>query len=211
MKVLLASKGWIGLALLALVLGACAAPASESGSQRPAGAIPSPAGTAGPVAAAASPTANAQALPVTFATALTDVKTGQTFKLGDFGSSVVLVEDMAVWCTTCFQQQTQVLALHAALADRKDFVDVTLDVDSHENAAMLKAYTDKNDFVGLYAVVPAEVTRELAAHFGAQYLNPPSAPMFVIDRQGGVHALPFGVKTAAALQQDLQPYLDGKS
>jgi hypothetical protein len=46
---------------------------------------------------------------------------------------------------------------------------------------------------------------------GEQYLNPPSAPMFVVDRQGGVHALPFGVKSADALQKALQPYLDGKS
>jgi hypothetical protein len=187
----------IGLLLLALVLAACAAPASGSGLT-----------TVAP-AATASPTAPS-ALPVTVATGLTGVKTGQAFRLAGFGQRVVLVEDMAVWCTTCFQQQTQVLALHKALAGRENFVYVTLGVDAHENAATLKAYTAKNAFTGLYAVAPPQVTRELAAHFGDQYLNPPSAPMFVIDGRGGRHALPFGVKNAAALQQALQPYLDGK-
>ena len=209
----------IGLLLLALALAACAAPASGTGSSRRATLGPSAGGAAtampaAPAMTAAATTAAAAARPalrVTFASSLTDVKTGQVFKLADFSHRVVLVEDMAVWCTTCFQQQTQVLALHKALASRDDFVDITLDVDAHENAATLKAFTAKNAFAGLYAVAPPEVIRELAAHLGEQYLNPPSAPMFVVDRQGGVHALPFGVKSADALQKALQPYLDGKS
>jgi thiol-disulfide isomerase/thioredoxin len=204
----------IGFLLLSLALAACAAPASGTGSSSRATPDVSAGGptTAMPAAPAMTAAATtAPALPVTFASSLTDVKTGRVFKLADFSHRVVLVEDMAVWCTTCFQQQTQVLALHKALAGRDDFVDVTLDVDAHENAATLKAYAAKNAFAGLYAVAPPEVTRELAAHLGEQYLNPPSAPMFVVDRQGGVHALPFGVKSADAMQKALQPYMDGKS
>jgi hypothetical protein len=32
--------------------------------------------------------------------------------------------------------------------------------------------------------------------------------MLIIDRQGKVHPLPFGVKSAADLQAALQPFLD---
>ena len=43
---------------------------------------------------------------------------------------------------------------------------------------------------------------------GQQFLNPPSAPMFIIDRHGVVHPLPFGVKSAADLQKALEPFLN---
>jgi hypothetical protein len=43
--------------------------------------------------------------------------------------------------------------------------------------------------------------------FGNQFLNPPSTPMLIIDRKGGVHPLPFGIKTAEDLQKALEPFL----
>src|SRR6516164_10173988 len=39
---------------------------------------------------------------------LVNAHTGQTYKLTDYKGKVLLVEAMAVWCTNCFQQQTQV-------------------------------------------------------------------------------------------------------
>jgi hypothetical protein len=51
------------------------------------------------------------------------------------------------------------------------------------------------------------VAREIATLYGDQFINPPSAPMLVIDRQGKAHPLPFGVKDAAALQAALEPFL----
>jgi thiol-disulfide isomerase/thioredoxin len=36
---------------------------------------------------------------------LTDVATGQTFKLSDFKGKPVLLESFAVWCPTCLRQQ----------------------------------------------------------------------------------------------------------
>ena len=38
-------------------------------------------------------------------------------------------------------------------------------------------------------------------------MNPPLAPMLFIDRQGGVHSLPYGLKKAESLQNTLAPYL----
>ena len=42
---------------------------------------------------------------------------------------------------------------------------------------------------------------------GSQFLNPSSAPMYIIDRKGDVHLLPFGVKSAVDLFAALEPFL----
>jgi peroxiredoxin len=139
---------------------------------------------------------------------LTDVNTGESFKVADFHGKVVLVETMAVWCPTCFTQQKEVQTLHELLGMRDDLVSLGLDIDPNETADILKAYTNKNGFDWLYAVAPAEVAREIGHLYGDQFLNPPSAPMLIIDRQGQVHPLPFGVKSAQALQEALGPYLN---
>ncbi len=132
--------------------------------------------------------------PAFFGTSLKDVRSGDTFTINDFKGKVVLVETMAVWCTTCYQQQTQIKALHDALGMRADFVSVSLDIDPHEDASILTAYTQKNSsFDWRYAVAGADIAREIGKTFGDQFLNPPSAPVFVVDRHGVAHALPFGV------------------
>ncbi len=161
---------------------------------------------------AMQPTAGAMMeAPAWFGTSLKDVRSGDSFTLDDFKGKVVLVETMAVWCTTCFQQQTQIKALHASLGMRDDFVSVSLDIDPNEDQSTLAAYTQKNSgFDWRYAVAGADVTREVGQTFGDQFLNPPSAPVFVIDRHGVAHPLPFGVKSAQDLMKAIQPYLDAK-
>ena len=149
----------------------------------------------------------AMAGPAWFTANLTNVNTGDNFTLADFKGKVVLVETMAVWCSTCLRQQTNVLALHEALGERDDFVSVALDIDLNEDAQLLQAYTTKHGFDWVYAVATLEVAREIGQLYGPQFLNPPSAPMFIIDRQGETHLLPFGVKDAPTLQEALAPLL----
>ncbi|HEX2993551.1 MAG TPA: hypothetical protein VHP14_01935, partial [Anaerolineales bacterium] len=77
--------------------------------------------------------------------------------------------------------------------------------------ATLTAYTQKNSgFDWKYAVAGADVAREIGKAYGDQFLNPPSAPIFVIDRKGVAHPLPFGIKSAEDLMKAIQPYLDAK-
>lgn len=147
--------------------------------------------------------------PAWFGAALTDVHTGETFMLGDFKGKVVLVETMAQWCPKCLEQQRQVQALREQLGARDDLVVLGLDVDPNEDAATLKTYIEGHGFDWLYAVAPAEVAREMAQLYGDQFLNPSSTPMLIIDRDGEVHALPFGIKSAADLMQALEPFLKG--
>ena len=146
--------------------------------------------------------------PVWFGTALTDARTGQTFSINDFKGKVVLVETMAIWCSNCLKQQGQVKALHEQLGARDDFVSIGLDIDPNENAEALKGYVESKGFDWLYAVPSANVSREIAALYGDQFLNPPSTPIVVIGRHGEAHPLPYGIKSADDLMQAIQPFLD---
>ncbi len=147
-------------------------------------------------------------LPAWYGVELTDVNTGAAFKIADFQDKVVLVETMAVWCSTCLRQQQQVQALHELLGEREDVVSLALDIDPNETPDILKSHADRYGFDWIYAVAPVEVAREIGQLYGDQFLNPPSAPVLIIDRQGEVHPLPFGVKSAQALQESLDPYLN---
>jgi thiol-disulfide isomerase/thioredoxin len=147
--------------------------------------------------------------PAWLGTSLTNVKTGEAFKISDFKGKVVLVENLAMWCPSCKKQQEQVKALHAVLGMNKDLVSIGLDVDSKENATDLKTYTEKNGFDWIYAVATEDITREIGKLYGAQFLNPPSTPILIIDRKGEVHPMPFGIKTADDLNKFIEPFLSG--
>jgi len=138
---------------------------------------------------------------------MTDVLTGQDFSMNDFSGKVVLMETMAEWCSTCLQQQIEVKKLQGLINNSKDVVHVSLDTDFHEDAASLKEYAATWGFDWYFAVAPLEVDRAPGNLYSAEFMNPPFAPMLFIDRQGGVHVLPFGIKKAEALQSALTPYL----
>ncbi|MFQ5815689.1 MAG: hypothetical protein ACE5G7_04255, partial [Candidatus Hydrothermarchaeaceae archaeon] len=42
---------------------------------------------------------------------LTDVATGERFRIRDFKGKPILVESFAVWCTTCLEQQRKIKEL----------------------------------------------------------------------------------------------------
>jgi thiol-disulfide isomerase/thioredoxin len=146
--------------------------------------------------------------PAWFSASFTDARTGAAFSINDLKGKVILVETMAMWCSNCRQQQGQVKALREALGQRDDFVAIGLDIDPNENLANLKTYVETNGFDWLYAVPSADVSREISSLYGAQFLNPPSTPIVLIDRHGVATALPFGVKSAEQLLQFIQPLLD---
>jgi hypothetical protein len=146
--------------------------------------------------------------PEWFSASLVNVNTQDRFKIEDFKGKVILVETLAMWCSTCRRQQNEVVILHEQLGDRDDFISIGLDIDPNEIADDLKTYTQNNGFDWTYAISPPAVSNEIAELYGVQFLNPPSAPMFIIDREGTVHPLRFGVKSADELLETLQPFLD---
>jgi hypothetical protein len=144
-----------------------------------------------------------------FDVTLVDVRTGQRFTINDLQGKVVLVETLAMWCSSCLQQQEQVKILHDRLSADDDFVSIGLDIDINENADDLKMYTENNGFDWLYVIAPVEVAREISNLYGAQFLNPPSTPILVIDKSGQVHLMPFGIKSADTLNDFIAPLLSG--
>jgi thiol-disulfide isomerase/thioredoxin len=146
--------------------------------------------------------------PEWFTVSLTDVSSMMSFTIKDLKGKVVLVEPFAIWCPNCLQQQNQVKMLHEKLGEREDFVSIGLNVDPNENAEDVKAYINQRGFDWKYVNAPSEVQRNISDLYGTLYLNPSSTPIFIIDRQGVVHLLPFGVKSAETLYEALQPFLD---
>lgn len=150
---------------------------------------------------------NAMDSPLWFETSFTNVNTGETFMITDFKGKVVLVENLAMWCSNCKQQQMQVKNLHNMLGMNKDLVSIGLDIDINENADDLKAYTASNGFDWIYAVATKDVAREIGELYGEQFLNPPSTPILIIDRKGQVHPMPLGLKSADDLKAFIEPFL----
>ncbi len=146
--------------------------------------------------------------PAWFSQTLTNVNSGETTSIQDLKGKVILVETMAIWCPKCLKQQGQVKALHETLGERDDFLSITLDIDSNEDANSLKFYAQENGFDWFYAVSTVDISRDIAAQYGDQFLNPPSTPIVVIDRHGVSHPMPFGFKSADDLLKFIQPFLD---
>ena len=138
---------------------------------------------------------------------LTDINSGTTFRLNDEQGKVILVETMAVWCSNCLKQQQEVSQLLASLGPRDDFVSLAINIDPNEDDATLSSYTQQHGFDWRYVVASDDLINEISSLYGAQYLNPPSTPMLIIDQQGQAHTLPFGIKSAADLQAALAMYL----
>ncbi len=137
----------------------------------------------------------------------TDARTGKTFTMNDFAGKVVLVETMAMWCPNCIFQGAEVRKMHGLFGNPDDLVSVSLDVDLHEDEASLKKYVEDYGFEWHFAIAPIEAARAIGNLYGAQYLNPPVAPMLIIDRVGNVHPLAHGKKDAEMLQKAVAPYL----
>ena len=171
----------------------------------PACSAPAPFTQSTVVAATIAPTTKTK--PDWFNIKMTDVRTGQTFSMSDFSGKVVLLETMSAWCGTCLLQQREVKKLEGLTGNSKDLIHVSLDTDFNEDASTLKEYIDTYSFDWYFAVSPLEVDRALGNLYSAEFMNPPLAPMLIIDRQGGVDSLPWGLKGAVSLQKTLAPYL----
>lgn len=138
-------------------------------------------------------------LPLYLSAELTDVRTGEAFRIADLTQAghYVLVETMAVWCSTCLRQQRQIQAYEEDVGE--GIVSVALDIDIHESRELLLNHTEQHGFDWYYAISPPDVSRAIGEEFGQQFLNPPNAPMLLIRPDNSVVPLPFGVKEAAEL------------
>lgn len=120
---------------------------------------------------------------------LVDVRSGETFTLGELAADKpVLVEAMAVWCTTCRAQQREVVQAH----ERADFQSVGIDVDPNERAGDLAEYAQREGFAWRFVKADVHLAKLLTDRYGFGVTNPPSTPTFIVSTDGTLRALEFG-------------------
>lgn len=133
---------------------------------------------------------------------LTDVRTGETFKISDFIGTPVLLETFAVWCSTCKRQQDEIDKLHNKIG--KDVVSISIDTDPNESGGKVKEHLERHGFNWRFAVDADDFSRMLVDDFGINVVNAPSAPVILIDEKGRAELLRFGVKKADELERTIE-------
>ena len=133
---------------------------------------------------------------------LTDVVTGNEFKIADFAGKNIYVETFATWCPNCKKQLTEVQAVKEKMASD---VFIALSVEGADiDSAALKAYAEKNGFDFIVAVATPEVLESLVAEFGADITNPPATPHFFISSTGEAGELITGIEDANKLAEHFE-------
>ncbi len=133
---------------------------------------------------------------------LTDVATGQTFKISDFKGKPILLESFAVWCPTCLRQQREI----AKLKEREGeaIIHISLDTDPNEDEAQVKEHIERNSLNWYFAVSPIELTNALIDEFGLSVVSAPSAPVILICEDQSARFLRNGVKSADVLLSEVE-------
>ena len=132
------------------------------------------------------------------ATELTDVVSGERFKISDFAGKTVLMESFAVWCPLCLKQQQQM-----AKTVGDNIVHVSLDTDPNEDSAQVKAHATQNNFEWYFAISPPTFTQELINEFGVGVVSAPSAPVIMICPDQSTRMLRRGVKSSEKLFSEI--------
>ncbi len=136
---------------------------------------------------------------------LRDVRTGETFRIDDLQGALVVIEPMAIWCTTCRAQQREAAAALSEVGG-DDVVYISLGVDPNEAEADLARYADEQGFGWRFAVASPQVARSLADSFGEQVLSPPSTPGIIVRPDGAVEGVSFGIKKAEQLVAEFREH-----
>ncbi len=170
----------VGLAGV-IFLASCTQPAAE------------PAATPTPAPAVASPWMDIE---------LTDVATGQTFKISDFKGKPILLESFAVWCPTCLRQQREIKKVMEIAGDA--IIHISLDTDPNEDADKVREHMERNGLDWYFAVAPIELTNALIDEFGLAVVNAPSAPVILICEDQSARLLRSGVKSADDLLAEVE-------
>ncbi|MEE8412920.1 MAG: redoxin family protein [Dehalococcoidales bacterium] len=128
---------------------------------------------------------------------LTDVATGETFKISDFKGTPILLESFAVWCPTCLAQQKEMKKL--VDAEGEAIIHISLDTDPNEDEARVKEHIERNDLNWYFVVSPQELTNALIDEFGLRIVSAPTAPVILICEDQSTRFLGRGIKSADKL------------
>ncbi len=133
---------------------------------------------------------------------LLDVRTGETFTIGDFARKPVLVESFAVWCPVCTKQQQEIKKLHEEVGEA--VISISLDTDPNEDAQKVLDAVQERGFTWRFAVSSAELTKTLINEFGPAVVNAPIAPIVLVCADQSTRFLGRGTKDVEELKAELQ-------
>jgi len=74
---------------------------------------------------------------------LTDVATGQTFKVSDFKGKPILLESFAVWCPTCLAQQKEMKKVKQIKGE--NIIHISLDTEPNEDEDKVREHIRRNE------------------------------------------------------------------
>ena len=77
---------------------------------------------------------------------------------------------------------------------------ISLDVDSSENAAQLRAFADRHGFTWKFALAPREMLSALQQAYGPRFLTPTAEPMFFVNPAQRPSEGSFGRRDAGAMR-----------
>ncbi|APH38649.1 TlpA family protein disulfide reductase [Methanohalophilus halophilus] len=135
-------------------------------------------------------------------TELTDVTTGETFRISDFEGKNILVESFAVWCPTCLEQQKEMQVLREM--EGTEAIHISLNTDPNEDAEKVREHVERNSFDWYFAVAPNEFTQALIDEFGINVVNAPGAPVVLICEDQSARLLSGNVKSAEVLEKEIR-------
>ena len=170
----------------AATAGSSAGPTKSASIETPAISAQPPSDSASPLPPSSPPAGAILDQPWATMT-LTNVTTGQPFRIADLVASgkVVFLETMAIWCSNCKAQQVEATAAFKGL-DPARVEWVAIDVESSETAEALARYREENGFPFTYVIADANLARALVAEFGDAVLSPPSVNIVVVGPDGTV-------------------------
>jgi thiol-disulfide isomerase/thioredoxin len=179
--------------LLLFIFAACAPTSSSVSTLAPTALPPTDEPESPTPAATTAPVEAAQVLdrPAWFSLPLVDVRTGETFTLGDFSGQLVFVEPMATWCTNCRAQMRNLVAARQQL-NNPNIVYIGLSVETTLDRVDLAGYADTHGFEWTFAVMTPEIVSALTDTFGRSVTVPPSTPYFLIYPDGSFSPLASG-------------------
>jgi peroxiredoxin len=107
---------------------------------------------------------------------------GKPLKLSDFKGKTVLLDFRATWCGPCIAELPHLVKVHERFGRRKDFVIITVSLDSDEEA--LRGFLEKHEMPWYHVFGEAGGAQTAAERFGVNAI--PAA--FIIEPTGKVVA-----------------------
>ncbi len=148
------------------------------------------------------PTSGLSVTPAWMEIEMTDVATGDTFKISDFKGKTILLESFAVWCPTCLAQQKEIKKVKQVGGE--NIIHISLDTDPNEDEDKIREHIERNQLDWYFAVSPVELTQALIDEFGLNFVSAPRAPVVLICEEQSTRFLRSGIKSAEELISEIE-------